>query len=413
MKSMVSIERIENDLQNLRQFGKTEQNGVTRLPFTAEDKAARAYLLQAMQAAGLQVHLDSASNVVGHLQGLQPELPVLLIGSHYDTVINGGAYDGILGVVCGLEAVRALRDAGIQPQRSLQLIAFNDEEGVRFKRGFSGSLALVGQLSEAELYSGKDMNGISQAELMLQQGFVPQQIASAQRQAEEIFAYLELHIEQGPVLDQIGLDIGVVTAIVGTTRYFVEISGQADHAGTTPMTMRKDALAAAAAVIAKVPGYAGLADPNGVATVGYLKVEPCAVNVVPAKVTFSLDIRSQNVEAKAVVAARILQEVEQVCGDQLQHQVTLSMAEEPVAMDAHLQDVIEQAARQNGYTVQRMVSGAGHDAQIVARICPVAMIFVPSQGGRSHCAVEYTSPEAIAKGAQVLLDSVIQLTKEA
>jgi len=411
MKIKVSIERIGNDLQNLRQFGKTEQDGVTRLPFTAEDKAARDYLTQAMQAAGMQVHVDGASNVVGHLEGLQPQLPVLMIGSHYDTVINGGAYDGILGVVSGLEAVRALQEAGVKPQRSVELIAFNDEEGVRFKRGFSGSLAMIGQLTEAELYSGKDMTGVSQAELMLQQGFDPHQIAAAKRQAEEIFAYLELHIEQGPVLAQIGLDIGVVTAIVGTTRYFVEITGQADHAGTTPMTMRKDALAAAAAVIAKVHTYAGLADPNGVATVGYLKVESCAVNVVPAKVTFSLDIRSQNADAKSVVAARIMQDVEEVCGDQLQYQVTLAMAEEPVAMDAGLQDIIEQTAKQNGYTARRMVSGAGHDAQIVARICPVAMIFVPSKGGRSHCAVEYTSPEAIAKGAQVLLDTVIQLTK--
>jgi len=411
MKVKASIKRIENDLQNLRQFGKTEQNGVTRLPFTAEDKAARDYLTQAMQAAGMQVHVDGASNVVGHLEGAKPELPILMIGSHYDTVINGGAYDGILGVVCALEAVRALQECGIKPQRSVDIIAFNDEEGTRFHRGFSGSLAMIGQLTEADLNNDKDRNGISQAELMLQHGFDPHQITSAKRQAEELFAYLELHIEQGPVLAQLGLDIGVVTAIVGTTRYFVEITGQADHAGTTPMTMRKDALAAAAAVIAKVPAYAGLADPNGVATVGFMKVEPCAVNVVPAKVTFSLDIRSQKAEAVPVVAARILQDVKQVCGDELSYQVTMAMSEEPVAMDAGLQDVIEQAAKENGYTARRMVSGAGHDAQIVARICPVAMIFVPSQGGRSHCAVEYTSPEAIAKGAQVLLDTVIQLTK--
>ena len=292
MKVKASIKRIENDLQNLRQFGKTEQNGVTRLPFTAEDKAARDYLTQAMQAAGMQVHVDGASNVVGHLEGAKPELPILMIGSHYDTVINGGAYDGILGVVCALEAVRALQECGIKPQRSVDIIAFNDEEGTRFHRGFSGSLAMIGQLTEADLNNDKDRNGISQAELMLQHGFDPRQITSAKRQAEELFAYLELHIEQGPVLEAQGLAVGVVTAIAGATRLAVSLTGMAGHAGTVPMALRRDALAGAAECICAIEDFCRTDLGGLVGTVGYISARPGATNVIPGQVAFTIDVRA-------------------------------------------------------------------------------------------------------------------------
>jgi allantoate deiminase len=396
-------------LAHLRQFGKTPWDGVTRLPFTDEDRLAREYLIGAMQKADLKTNVDAVSSIVGRREGLNSNEGSIMIGSHYDTVINGGAYDGILGVVCGLEVLRVLQEHQIQLKKPVELIAFNDEEGVRFSRGFTGSKAIIGHVTDEDLWKTRDRAGVSLGQAMQQAGFDPSQIPHVQRKPEEISAYLELHIEQGPVLEAENIDIGIVTTIAGTWRTFVEIIGRPDHAGTTPMHMRKDPLVAAAQLVAKVPEFAHLVDPQGVATVGILNVEPNVANVVPAKVTFSLDIRSQFGGAARTVTQRVIEEARLICGDALECNIRMAMEEEPVHTDAKLQQAIEDATELNGYTGKRMFSGAGHDAQIMALLCPVGMIFVPSRSGRSHSHLEYTSPEAIAKGAQVLLDTVLKL----
>ena len=411
LKYQIQANRIANDLANLRQFGKTPWDGVTRLPFTEEDRAAREYLLHEMQKANLQTSVDAVSSIIARRAGSNNQEGSIMVGSHYDTVINGGAYDGILGVVCGLEVMRVLQEQNIPLRKTVELIAFNDEEGVRFNRGFTGSKALIGHVTEEDLWKTRDRNGISLGQAMQQSGFDPAQIPQLKRKPEEVSAYLELHVEQGPVLEEENLDIGIVTTIAGTWRTFVEIIGRPDHAGTTPMHMRKDPLVAAAKLIAKVPEFAHLVDPQGVATVGILQVEPNVANVVPAKVTFSLDIRSQFGGAARTVTQKILEEARTICGESLECNVRMAMEEEPVHTDPILQQAIEDATFLNGYTGKRMFSGAGHDAQIMALLCPVGMIFVPSRSGRSHSHLEYTSPEAIAKGAQVLFDTVIKLAQ--
>jgi len=410
LKYLIQADRIHEDLAHLRQFGKTPWDGVTRLPFTDEDRLAREYLIGAMQKADLKINVDAVSSIVGRREGSSNEGSIM-IGSHYDTVINGGAYDGILGVVCGLEVLRVLQEHQIHLKKPIELIAFNDEEGVRFNRGFTGSKAIIGHVTDEDLWKTRDRAGVSLGQAMQQAGFDPSLIPQVQRKPEEISAYLELHIEQGPVLEAENIDIGIVTTIAGTWRTFVEIIGRPDHAGTTPMHMRKDPLVAAAQLVAKVPGFAHLIDPQGVATVGILNVEPNVANVVPAKVTFSLDIRSQFGGAARTVTQRVIEEARLICGDALECNIRMAMEEEPVHTDAKLQQAIEEATELNGYTGKRMFSGAGHDAQIMALLCPVGMIFVPSRSGRSHSHLEYTTPEAIAKGAQVLLDTVLKLAQ--
>ncbi len=411
MKLHIQADRIFKDLNSLRQIGKTPWDGVTRLPFTEEDQAAREYLLHEMHSIGLETRVDEASSVCGVRPGNTDKSHAVVMGSHYDTVINGGAYDGILGVVCGLEVLRVLHENQVQLSKPVELIAFNDEEGVRFNRGFTGSKAIIGHVTDEDIWKTRDRQGISLGQAMQQAGFDPTLIGKVQREPEQISAYVELHIEQGPVLEAEQLDIGVVTTIAGTWRTFVEIIGRPDHAGTTPMHMRKDPLVAAAQLIAKLPGFAHLVDPQGVATVGIVNVEPNVANVVPAKVTFSLDIRSQFGGAARQVTARVIEEARSICGDQLECNIRMAMEEEPVHADHHIQQVIEDAAKENGYAFKRMFSGAGHDAQIMALLCPVGMIFVPSRSGRSHSHLEYTTPEAIAKGAQVLLDAILTLAK--
>lgn len=411
MKYLIQADRIHNDLANLRQFGKTPWDGVTRMPFTPEDQAAREYLIEAMQKAGLKTKVDAVTSIVGRREGqLQGEGSIML-GSHYDTVINGGAYDGILGVLCGLEVLRVLQEHQIQLKKPVELIAFNDEEGVRFSRGFTGSKAIIGHVTDEDIWKTRDRAGVSLGQAMQQAGFEPASIPQAERKPGEISAYLELHIEQGPVLEAENTDIGIVTTIAGTWRTFVEIIGRPDHAGTTPMHMRKDPLVAAAQLVAKLPSFAHLIDPQGVATVGILNVEPNVANVVPSKVTFSLDIRSQYGGAAGTVTQRVIEEARDICGDALECNIRMALEEEPVHTDPLLQLAIEEATKQNGFSGKRMFSGAGHDAQIMALLCPVGMIFVPSRSGRSHSHLEYTSPEAIAKGAQVLLDTVLKLAE--
>ncbi len=412
MNMKINLTRMMNDLEILRQFGKTDEGGVSRHPFTNEDLQARDYLIHEAQKSGLSVRVDPVSSVIVRYEGKNPNTPVILIGSHYDTVINGGAYDGILGVVTGLEVLRVLSENKIILEHPVEVIAFNDEEGARFGKGFAGSKAMTGRLLPKDLEESIDRNGISLAQAMQTAGFDPSFIPLAQRKASDLHAFVELHIEQGPVLEHSQEDIGIVTTIVGTCRYNIIIHGRPDHAGTTPMEMRKDPLVAAAKVIAKIPEFAHLYDPQGVATVGFIQTKPGAANVVPAMASFSLDVRSKLPGAARGVVERILKELQQICGSELSFEaINLKSVQQETPVDLHpwVQKSIEKAARKLGVKYRYMFSGAGHDAELIAELCPTGMIFVPSREGRSHSPLEYTKPEHIERGAQVMLETVLNL----
>lgn len=409
--TLLSIKRIETDINNLKNFGATSDGGVTRLPFTKEDKDARNYLVNAMKKAGLNVRIDTVGSIIGRLEGNDPKLPTVLIGSHYDSVINGGSLDGLLGIVAGIEAVRVIKEQNISLSHSIEIIAFSDEEGVRFGGGFLGSRAMTGELGHDELFSFHDENGVSLREAMESQLFNPQDIKASLKKPVDIKAFLELHIEQGPVLDKNNIDVGIVTSIVGMQRYTIEIIGRPDHAGTTPMDMRLDPLSLATKVISKISSWATVDDPEAVATVGSLKVEPCAVNIVPGKVTFTLDIRARDICHIHRLIEKVISMTEELCGKDYKFNIEKNLDVKPAYMADYIQNIIEEKIKEKGYSYKKMHSGAGHDALIMSHIADTALIFVPSKNGRSHSPEEYTNSVHLLMGTEILYETIVELAK--
>ena len=407
MTQTISIKRLEQDLDGLHAIGQTDAGGSTRLPFTDTDQTARNYLVSLMEEAGLTVRIDAIGSVIGRLEGKSPK--TILVGSHYDSVCDGGKYDGAYGVMAGIEIGRALAQNQQAMDYSYEVIAFNDEEGVRFGSGFLGSLSFVGGFDHDKLFTMADDNGITIAEAMTAQGFDPNRIKSALAPLDTIITYLEIHVEQGPVLDTKGLDMGIVTSIVGQQRYTFEINGRADHAGTTPMNMRADALIVAAKAVLAAQNLATAFDPDGVATVGSLRVLPSSSNVVPKKVEFSLDIRSKDSCSIHRVLEGVLAVIEEACGKDLSFRFYKTIGEEPRLMDAKLQALFEKHIVNRGYSYTKLPSGAGHDALIMADVVPTAMLFVPSKDGRSHSPQEYTPSANLLMGTEVLYDVVAEL----
>ena len=401
--------RIENTLTALAQITATPGQGVTRLPFTPELRAAAALLTKQMREAGLSVTTDASGAVLGRLRGRSGR--TVVIASHYDSVCHGGAFDGIAGVVCGIEAARQIGRDGI-PEDDLLIAATNDEEGARFGAGFFSTKAFLGAHTVQSLRETRDVRGVSQWDAMAQYGLPPEKLGEAKWDLSRVKAFLELHIEQGPVLEQVGVPVGVVTGIVGMRRRRIVIHGVAGHAGTVPMNQRCDALAAAAAVIAAVP-VAARCFPGAVATVGQFAATPNEVNTIAEQAVFSLDIRSLDERAVCAIDETVLRHVREncsACGASFETAVTLEQA--PVHMDAQLQKILTACAAARGYASLALHSGAGHDSLVMAPHVPTAMLFVPSRGGRSHCPEEFTDCADLARAAEVLTDAVQQLMKE-
>lgn len=415
MDKKINLKRMLEDLENLRQFGRTPQGGVSRQPFAGPDKLAREYLLKQAAQYGLQGRVDALSNIIIGYKGKSQEKKTLILASHYDSVINGGAYDGILGVVSGLEILRVLAENTIELKYPIELVAFNDEEGSRFGTGFSGSKAFTGLLTQDDLDNSIDAKGISLAQAMEKAGFDPQAYKDAIRNKEEILGYLELHIEQGPVLENLSKEIGIVTGIVGSCRYSIRVTGRADHAGTTPMNMRLDPLQPCAKLWAELPALAKIEDDDAVATVGSIVTKPGASNVVANSIEFTLDVRSLEKSGASKTSQLILQKLKEYCGIdynvEIKNLKTLQQ-EEPTPMSYEIISTIEAAAQELEASYHFMGSGAGHDAELFADLCPTGMIFVPSKDGRSHSPLEYTKPEHIEKGAQVMMATVLKLLQK-
>ena len=398
--------RLNRTLAELGRMGETPQ-GMERLAFSPADVAGRDYVLSRMQQAGLATRIDPAGNIIGRKEGADPGLPAIALGSHTDTVPQGGKYDGALGVLGAIEAVQALAGAGHTLRHPVEALVFTNEEGTRYHRWLFGSRAMAGLLEPEDL-AAVDGEGVPLGERLEAIGGDLGHIEEARRPPGDLAAYLELHIEQGPVLHQAGIPIGVVTGITGRAVYAVEITGKANHAGTTPMSARHDALAAAARLVLEAQRLAGEMQICRVATVGTLTVQPSAVNVVPGQVTLGMEFRDvdrSSLDAAEAYFRRVALEVADAC----RVTVTIRPLESTpsVPIPAQMQELVAQAAAAAGLACTRLPSGAGHDAQAMAAIAPAAMIFVPSVDGISHSPLEFSSPQDCGNGAQVLLQLLL------
>jgi allantoate deiminase len=378
---------------------------VTRLFLTPPMHEVHELLRDWMETAGMTVRVDAAGNLRGFWPGLVPGSPRLLIGSHLDTVPNAGAFDGILGVVLGVAIVEELRSELLP--FAIEVIGFSEEEGVRFSKPFLGSLALVGKL-DAETLTRTDRNGISVAEAIQAYGLDPVQLDAAAL-ANETFAYLEFHIEQGPVLECEDISLGVVEALVGQTRMELTFTGQANHAGTTPMHLRHDAMTAAAEWIVAVEDYAR--SNNGlVATVGKVEAAPGAGNVIAGHVTASLDVRHADNSTREASIIAILQLAETAATRRGVHVISNMQLEQPaVPLDSHLTNLLHKATAQAGFPARRMTSGAGHDAMILAPTIPSAMLFLRSPGGLSHHPDEAVLAQDVEAALATAMEFLAQL----
>lgn len=372
--------------------------GVTRLAWSQELQDVQAWLTEKLEELELEVELDPAGNLIGRWQAGAGK--PIAVGSHLDTVPTGGRYDGALGVLSGLEAIRLLKERGFEPRRPLWLISFMDEEGARFGAALFGSRAFVGK-DLRELGERRDADGISLSEAMSELGFDFERVPTARR-VDELGGYVELHIEQGPVLESEGVEIGIVTGIVGLIGFRARFVGEANHAGTTPMRMRRDALCGAASAVLALRA-AGRARDDITTNVGIISAEPGGFNVVPGAAEFTIDVRSATEEGYATLEPLVRETLGRIAAEEsLELELSEAYRLDPLPMAPELIDVLEQAAGAVGATSMRMPSGAGHDAMEVGRHVPVGMLFVPSRKGISHSPEEFTEPEHCELGAQVL-----------
>jgi allantoate deiminase len=399
------LESAGASLDELARLGGGPDGGVTRVAWSPELFAAYTWVGDRLRELGLEVEVDAAGNLLAKWNA-DSGSPVL-VGSHLDTVPSGGRFDGVLGVVSALHAVRMLKAEGFEPGRPLWVAAFMDEEGTRFDTALFGSRAFTGE-DVTGLGERVDANGVTLREAMAAAGYDVARARDADRVAE-VGAYLELHVEQGPVLDAAEIEIGVVTSIVGLRGYRVRLTGQANHAGTTPLALRRDALAGAARIALELREAARSREAV-TANVGKLTVAPGGANVVPGLADFTLDVRATT-SAELAELERIVEEtVARVAVEEgLEVDLQQTFALEPLALDPMLVDVVARAAVTEGASSLRLPSGAGHDAMLIGRRAPAAMIFVPSRGGISHSPDEYSSPAHIDLGVRVLARSLREL----
>ncbi|MGQ7279724.1 Zn-dependent hydrolase [Brevibacillus thermoruber] len=409
---MIHAERLWDRLMRLSAVGRQESGGVTRLSFTPEERAAKDLVRGFMEEAGLSVREDEAGNLIGRKEGRNPQAPVVLVGSHLDSVFNGGNFDGPLGVLAGVEVLQTMNEQGVTTEHPIEVIAFTDEEGARFSYGMIGSRAIAGLLKREELEQ-RDKDGVSIAEAMRASGLDPDAVGRAARPKGSVKAYVELHIEQGKVLESRGLSVGVVSGVAGPLWLKFVLEGEAGHAGATPMALRRDPLAAAAEIMLVIEREARKAG-TAVGTVGQVTVSPGGVNIIPGRVEFSLDLRDVDKAVRDRVEQEIVRQAEAICRERgVRLGVELLQRIPPVVCSAEIQAAALAACEALGLETITLPSGAGHDCMQLTELCPVGMIFVRSRDGISHNPAEYTSKEDCADGANVLYRTVLSLAESA
>jgi N-carbamoyl-L-amino-acid hydrolase len=405
----INFARLKRDLEELGSIGRTPQGGVSRPSFSDADMQARRWLTDRITAAGMEARVDAAGNILGRWQ---TGSPVVLAGSHIDSVPNGGRFDGALGVLAGLECLRRIKEEGIRLRHPLELVAFTDEEGAF--GGFFGSYAFTGALKADDITKARNSTGLRIADAMGRHGLDALQAPAARRDPGQIRAYVELHIEQGPVLEARKIPIGVVDAIVGIHRYGITFRGRADHAGPTPMRDRKDALLGASDLVLKGRELALTAgSPASRITVGVVRLNPGVANIVPAEAYLTYEIREQSAELLRLLAEKsqsLAADIAKAWGLEVSIETILQI--DPVPLAEEVKAAIAAAAEELGLPHLRLPAMAGHDAQVVGRVAPAGMIFVPSHNGRSHSPLEFTADLDVERGANVLLLTLLKLAAE-
>lgn len=406
----VNIERIHSRLEEIYQCGRKEDGTFTRMAYSPEDVKGRETFMNYFRKLGIEPRVDEAGNIHARLEGEDPSLPAILTGSHLDTVPDGGKYDGVVGCVSGLEAVETLVENGKKLRHPLEVIVFTDEEGFRFGSGLLGSGAICGQdldIRETDL----DLYGNERGEVIKSYGITVADAPKARIRPEDVHCFIELHVEQGASLYKSKTPIGVVSSIAGVSRYEITITGEANHAGSTIMADRKDALVAASRFIAQVPE---IVKANGndytVATVGTIKVQPNSVNVVPGSCTFNLEIRDQDAAVIECIEKNAKAYLEQVCKEMgEEYTFTQISYHEPAPMSEWVKTAIETEVQKMGVDYKVVPSGAFHDSLIMTSVFPTGMIFVPSVDGISHSRYEFTEDADIEQGAQLLLQTILEV----
>jgi N-carbamoyl-L-amino-acid hydrolase len=406
----VNRQRLLDDLRALSRIGGRPDGGIDRLAWSDADLKGRQWFAKRLHDSGLEARTDEALNVLGRVPGSKG--PWLLIGSHLDSVPQGGRLDGAYGAVASLEVLRTLLESGDESAQRVEVIGFADEEGVRFGAGLIGSLALAGELDVERLGNGRDWKGKPVVEVLSAAGVDLLRMPDAHRHLEQVSAFMELHIEQGPRMEAAGVDLAVVTGIVGVHRQQVRILGEQNHAGTTPFEMRKDAGRAAARVVAGLRELVQGIDTDAVGNVGVISFAPGGINVIPGRADFDLEIRHLKEPTVRAIVEAFQQSVDSICREEgCRAEVELRSYVPPAAMDPKIMDAFEMACKQSGRSYRQLASGAGHDAAVLSRHVPAGMLFIPSRGGVSHSPAEESSEEHLVLGAQALLDAVGRVSR--
>jgi len=401
----IDRKRLGQTMEDLGRVGATERGGLTRLALSDEDKRGRDLLVRWMREAGLRVTVDQMGNIFGERPG-EPGRPPVMMGSHADSVPTGGKYDGQLGVLCALETIRTLNDHRVRTRHPVTLVVFTNEEGARFQPAMIASGVMAGKIALEDAYNARDKDGLRLVDELERIGY----LGAEPCVPRPLRAYLELHIEQGPFLEEEGLAVGVVEGIVAISWSRLTIHGVQDHAGPTPMRIRHDALVAAADVVSGVRAIAREIGGELVTTVGNLTVSPNIVNAIPGKVTLSIDMRDPQDATLDRALPRLDWVVREACEREgVRYELEHYWRVPRTPFDRDVVAAIERAARATGAGYRRILSGAGHDAQYMAAIGPTGMVFVPSRDGRSHCEEEFTPMDDIEHGANTLLGAALEL----
>ncbi|MED4750970.1 M20 family metallo-hydrolase [Brevibacillus choshinensis] len=407
----INQDRLQKRIQDLAQIGKIGETGVCRLALSPEDRAGVDLVRSWMDEAGLQTRIDNFGNLIGRLDGRNPDAPLLLVGSHIDSQPYGGQYDGVIGVLGALEVLQTMKEKALLPEQSVEVIAFCDEEGCRFQKGLFGSRGILNRLETGEL-ERSDKNGVTRRQALFEFGCDPDGLEASVYPEGSIGAFLELHIEQGPILDRAGEAIGIVSAISGPLWWTVEMTGFAGHAGSVPMNMRQDALLGAAKVIVAVNELAKL-DPTAptVGTVGHLEVFPDSRNIIPERVRFTVDLRDINLERRNEREQSLREVIELAAMEGgLQYTITEDTNSDPRYCAAWIKDIIREESKAMGIDARELMSGPFHDALALSYVCDYGMIFVRCKDGISHNPQEFASYEDVALGTELLYKTVLRIT---
>ncbi|MGG1575640.1 M20 family metallo-hydrolase [Fictibacillus sp. NRS-1165] len=399
----INSERLHTHLQALAEIGKIGETGVCRPALSSIEKEAFTLVGTWMEEAGMSVRIDHFGNLIGRMEGKDNKAPVLMIGSHLDSQPYGGRYDGPAGVLAGIEAVATLKEQGITPDRPIEVVSFCDEEGWRFNRGLFGSRGILGKLDEGDL-TRKDQDGISREQALRDFGCDPGKFHESQYKPGSIHAFLELHIEQGPVLDKSNLPLGVVAGISGPLWWTVKLKGFAGHAGSVPMAMRQDAMLGASEITLALNRIVQQEpDAPTVGTVGHVQVFPNSRNIIAEEVTFTVDLRDIDQNRRDRYEKQLRREIEKICEKyQLNYEIQEDTNSEPRYCADWIKKIMHSESGQMGLKTPELMSGPFHDALMLSYACDYGMIFVRCKDGISHNPAEYSTPEDLAKGTELL-----------